>query len=121
MSHKSENPFDNIESPYEYVALLAETIEENRLDVEAQIALATAENAKRLEEALQLVSYNLTKLSMHINASRRILNDLRTLRRLLLDERTTVTSNDGIEEHREKMEDANETLEICIESFLYNF
>jgi hypothetical protein len=99
MSHKSEKPFDSIESSYEYVALLAETIEESRLDVEAQIALAMEENAKRLKEALQLVSYNLTKLSMHIAASRRILNDLRTLRRLLLDERTTVASNDGVEEH----------------------
>jgi hypothetical protein len=28
MSHKSETPFDNIESSHEYVALLAETIEE---------------------------------------------------------------------------------------------
>ena len=38
-------------------------------------------------EALQLVSYNLAKLTLHITTSRRILNDLRTLRRLLLAER----------------------------------
>jgi len=93
MSHKPETPFDNIESSHEYVDLLAETIEESRLDVEAQIVLAMAENAKRRKEALQLVSYNLTKLSMHMTASRRILNDLRSLRRLLHDERTTVASN----------------------------
>ena len=96
MSHKSETPFDNIESSHEYVALLAETIEESRLDVEAQIVLALAENAKRRKEALQLVSHKLTKLSMHMTASRRILNDLRSLRRLLHDERTTVASNYGV-------------------------
>jgi hypothetical protein len=38
---------------------------------------------------LQLVNYKLDKLSSHIAASRRILNDLRTLRRLLLEERKT--------------------------------
>jgi phospholipid N-methyltransferase len=93
MSHKSETPFDNIESSHEYVALLAETIEETRLDVEAEIVLATAENATRRKEALQLVSHNLAKLSLHMTASCRILNDLRTLRCLLLGEHTTVTRN----------------------------
>jgi len=33
------------------------------------------------------VSYNLAKLEGHITTSRRILNDLRTLRRVLLSER----------------------------------
>ena len=89
MSHKSETPFDNIESSHEYVALLAETIEETRLDVETQIVLAIAENANRRKEALQLVSHKLAKLSFHMTASRRILNDLRTLRCLLLGEHTT--------------------------------
>ncbi|HEX2770023.1 MAG TPA: hypothetical protein VHN12_12155 [Geobacteraceae bacterium] len=93
MSHKSETPFDNIESSHEYVALLAETIEETRLDVEAQIVLAIAENATRRKEALQLVSHNLAKLSLHMTASCRILNDLRTLRCLLLGEHTTVARN----------------------------
>jgi hypothetical protein len=90
MSHKSETPFDNIESAHEYVALLAGTIEENRLDVEAEILLAVAENANRRKEALQLASHKLAKLSVHMTASLRILNDLRTLRCLLHGEHTTV-------------------------------
>lgn len=90
MSHKSEPPFGKIESAHEYVALLAESIEETRLDIEAQIILAAAENAHRRKEALQLVAYNLTKLSMHMTVSRRILNDLRSLRCLLLGERMTL-------------------------------
>ena len=83
----SETPFDSIESSHQYVALLAQAIEEARRDVEADIALAMADRADRRRDALQLVLFNLAKLESHMNASRRILNDLRTLRRLLLDER----------------------------------
>ena len=82
-----ETPFDSIESSHQYVALLTQAIEEARRDVECDIALATADRAKRRRDALQLVLYNLSKLESHMSASRRILNDLRTLRRLLLEER----------------------------------
>ena len=92
MSYKSETPFDSIESSHEYVALLAETIEDVRRNVETEIARAIAEKGDRRKEALQLVSHNLTKLSLHMTSSRRILNDLRTLRRLLLAERQPGTS-----------------------------
>jgi hypothetical protein len=34
-------------------------------------------------EALHLIGYNLEKLTHHLKASRRILNDLRMLRRIL--------------------------------------
>lgn len=87
MNNGSETPFDSIEGSHEYVALLAEAIEEARRDVEAEVALALSENADRRKEALQLVAYNLAKLSLHITTSRRLLNDLRSLRRLLLAER----------------------------------
>ena len=87
MSYNPETPFDSIEGSQEYVSLLAEAIEEARQDVDADVALAQAEGADRRAEALQLVNYNLAKLSLHIKTSRRILNDLRTLRRLLLAER----------------------------------
>ena len=88
MSYRSETPFDSIEDSHEYVALLADAIEEAKRDVEADIALAEADKAQRRKEALQLVAYNLAKLSLHITSSRRILNDLRTLRRILLAERS---------------------------------
>jgi hypothetical protein len=87
LSYDPETPFDSIEGSQEYVALLAEAIEEARRDVDADIAVAIAEGAERRREALQLVGYNLAKLTLHISTSRRILNDLRTLRRLLLAER----------------------------------
>jgi hypothetical protein len=84
---QSETPFDSIDSSHQYVALLTQAIEEARRDVEGDIALAMADRADRRRDALQLVLYNLLKLETHMSASRRILNDLRTLRRLLLYER----------------------------------
>jgi len=87
MSSQSETPFDNIEGSHEYVALLADALQEARQEIEEEIALADREGADRRKQALLLVSYNLTKLNLHITSSRRILNDLRSLRRLLLAER----------------------------------
>ena len=81
---KVETPFDSIEGSYGYVALLAEAVAEANRDVEAEIAVAESGQADRRKEALLVVSYNLAKLEIHITSSRRILNDLRTLRRLLL-------------------------------------
>jgi hypothetical protein len=88
MSHCSETPFDNIESSHEYVHLLAEAIEVAIAEVQADIALAGADGAERRTQALQLVLFNMKKLQGHMTSSRRILNDLRTLRRLLLEERS---------------------------------
>ena len=87
MSNIAETPFDNIEGSHEYVAMLAEALDEARRDVEAELAAAEHDRADRRKEALLLVSFNLAKLNLHITSSRRILNDLRTLRRLLLKER----------------------------------
>jgi hypothetical protein len=101
VSQQSETPFDNIEGSHEYIAMLAEALDEARRDVEAEIVAAERDGADRRKQALLLVSYNLAKLNLHITSSRRILNDLRTLRRLLLaergstsEEKLTATSGD---------------------------
>ena len=86
VSDKAETPFDSIEGSHEYIALLAESLDEARRDVEAEIVAAERDHAQRRKEALLLVSYNLAKLNLHITTSRRIMNDLRSLRRLLLAE-----------------------------------
>ena len=87
MSYRRETPFDNIESAEQFVKLLIEAIKESRRDVDADIALAEGNRTGRSKKALQLVSANLAKLSQHMTTSRRILNHLKTLRRLLLQER----------------------------------
>lgn len=92
MNDKSETPFDSIEGSYQYVDMLAEAIGEAKRDVEEEVALAEKESANRRKQGLLLVSYNLAKLEGHMTASRRILNDLRTLRRVLLSERESAKS-----------------------------
>jgi acyl-CoA reductase-like NAD-dependent aldehyde dehydrogenase len=81
-----ETPFQSIESAQEYLLLLSGAIEESRLDVDQLVASAGARGERR-QVALQMVAYNLKKLAFYVTMSRRILNDLRTLRRLLWDER----------------------------------
>ncbi len=95
VSYQAETPFDCIESSHEYVAMLAEAIEEARREVEEEVSAADRDHADRRKEALLLVSYNLAKLNLHITSSRRILNDLRTLRRLLLAERALQKAGDN--------------------------
>jgi hypothetical protein len=83
----ADTPFDSIEGSHRYIAMLFEAIEEAQADVDSEIEIAVVDGAARRKEALQIVAFNLTKLASHITASRRILNDLRTLQRLLLEER----------------------------------
>jgi hypothetical protein len=87
MNYRPETPFDNIESAEQFVGLLIEAIEESRRDVDEDIALSEGNRSVRGKKALQLVSANLAKLSHYMTRSRRILSHLRTLRRLLLQER----------------------------------
>lgn len=82
----SDPPFDSIESAHEYVALLALQTEDVRSDIQADIVEAMRANNTRHLDALRLVDYKLTTLTGHLGASRRILNDLRMLRRLLVGE-----------------------------------
>ncbi len=88
-NYQSETPFDNIESALEYVNHLLEATREAKDQIETEILRAANPQLARRKQALQLVNYKLDKLSSHVAISRRILNDLRTLRRLLLEERKT--------------------------------
>jgi len=59
---QQRTPFDRIEGSLEYIGLLRETIQTTEIEIQK-------------------------RLGRHIDTSHRLLNDLRTLRRLLLDER----------------------------------
>ncbi len=87
MDAPSGLPFDTVEGAHEYVRLLAEAIAEAEESVRDDIAAARAQGASRRVDALQLVAFKLEKLRAHVTSSRRLLKDLRTLRRLLLEER----------------------------------
>jgi hypothetical protein len=84
LSYESETPFDSIEGAQDYLKLLNQTVLEAKQAVQAD--LNGGADPKQLE-ALRLVFYNLEKLTQHLKAGSRILNDLRSLRRLLFQER----------------------------------
>ena len=79
-----ETPFDSIESAQEYVHLLVREAEDVRPAIERDIAEAVSTGQTRRVDALRLVDYKLKQLTEHLRASRRVLNDLRMLRRLLI-------------------------------------
>ena len=81
------SPFPSLESAQEYIALLGTAVDDARSDIQQDLEAAGSENAARRQEALRLVDYKLGQLQNHMNATGRLLNDLRTLRRLLLSER----------------------------------
>jgi hypothetical protein len=89
-----QNPFGSIESAQEYLRLLSEALQEAQLsfheDVVDSAPIDEQSRARRVE-AMRLVSYKLSQLTHHVSASRCVLNDLRTLRRLLLRERVLGT------------------------------
>ncbi len=80
-----EEQFETLESARDFVALLAETVAEAKQELERDVQRESAPS-RRLD-ALRIAAYNVDKLQLHLNQSRRILNDLRTLRRLLFEER----------------------------------
>lgn len=85
MTYQSETPFDNIESAREYVNQLLIATREAQSEIETEVHRATDPELVRRQEALQLVKYKLNQLTSHLAASRKILNDLTKLRRLLLE------------------------------------
>jgi hypothetical protein len=83
-----DNPFTNIEDAHQYVSLLTEALAEAQDAIQEDLAITRHEKGgKRRVEALLLVTLKLNQLYEHFKASRTILNDLRTLRRLIFAER----------------------------------
>ena len=83
----SQTAFDTIESAQEFLGLLREAVEEAKQTAEADIFVEDSKTARQMD-ALRIVLYKLEKLEQHLKVSGRLLNDLRTLRRLLLEERS---------------------------------
>jgi hypothetical protein len=82
----TRTPFDNVEAAHEYVGLLVEAVQQAQTEVAQDLAVAAGDPAARQTEALRLVAYKLERLEAQLGTSRRLLNDLRRLRRLLLGE-----------------------------------
>ena len=87
MSDFPQTPFDSIEGAHQYIGLLLEAITEGKHDIQLDLEAAAKAHSDRRAEALHLVEFKLAKLEQLLQSSSRLLNDLRTLRRLLLEER----------------------------------
>jgi hypothetical protein len=87
------NPFDSIESAQEFLGLLSEAIEEAIRDV-AEDQAGLGQEQERRVEALNLALYKLKLLDEHVDKSRRILKDLRSIRRILIGEPADVELED---------------------------
>jgi len=85
MTDELDRPFDSIESAQEFMALLQDSIAEAVEDVCRKLEKTPVEERRRAE-ALQLAQYKLGQLTSHVQKSRRILNDLRIIRKLLVNE-----------------------------------
>ena len=95
MPRELRRTFDSIESAHDFVGLLAEAVADTRRDIDKDIEREAKGTSSRRLEALRLASYSLEKLELHMAKSRRILNDLRSLRRLLFQERAVQSTTRG--------------------------
>lgn len=111
LSSESENPFSTIESAQDFVKLLTKAIREAKQELAALAERETASEASRRLDALRISLYSVTKLEVHMHHSSRILNDLRTLRRLLLAERETASSTLSDLRSTSKEDFSNEDIE----------
>ena len=80
---RSDAPFSTIENAHEFLALLGTTIDQALGEVHDELAACTGLQQQRRLDAWRVVLYTTTKLSSHVATSRRLLNDLRTLRNLM--------------------------------------
>jgi hypothetical protein len=86
---KHARAFESIESAYQFLDLLLDTVRKEAVAAEKMAATSSAMMSSRHRDALRLVDYKLRSLTNHLSTSRRLVNDLRTLRRYLLDERNS--------------------------------
>jgi hypothetical protein len=96
-----EQAFDSVESAQDFIALLTDVIGDSTADLQRDRERAGADGDDRRVQALDLTLYKLKQLGCHMQKSRRILNDLRTLRRLLMDERAMAAALAADETARE--------------------
>jgi len=84
-----DQPFDSIESAYDFMNVLAETVLEAMKELHADRENAMRDGEARTAQAIELALFKAKMLNCYIHKSRRALNDLRTIRRLILNERMT--------------------------------
>ena len=85
-----ERPFDSIESAQDFMRVLAEIVLDTTKELNLEQQRAVKEGQDRRAQAIELAIFKLKMLNCYVHKSSRALNDLRMLRRLILNERLTV-------------------------------
>lgn len=88
MARNKLTPFESLESAHEYMSLLREAVDDTYSAILDDIAvMRETKGAERRVDALRVVDHKLNRLRQNVLASMILLNDLKMLRRLLLNER----------------------------------
>jgi hypothetical protein len=82
-----EKPFESIESAYEFMNVLAQTVLETVKELHGDYQIALRDGQNRRARAIELALFKTKMLGCYVHKCRRNLNDLRTIRRLILNER----------------------------------
>ena len=87
---KLDQPFSSIESAIEFMRVLADAILDAQKELNQAHKLAVIEGKDRRARGISLALFKLKTLNSNVYRSRRALNDLRMLRRLIADERASI-------------------------------
>jgi len=85
----AEQPFDSIESAQEFMNVFAEMVLDAMAELKSEHTRALDDSDQRRARAIELAQYKLKVLICYTQKNRRALNDLRIIRRLILNERAT--------------------------------
>ncbi len=90
LTNDLEQCFDSIESVQDFMKILADTVLDCMKELSNDREIAIQDGEERRAQAIKLAQYKLKMLGCYVHKSRLALNDLRTIRRLILNERQVV-------------------------------
>ena len=90
----TSGPFATIESAQEFLTLLASAIDDATAEATKECSASAARHQERAVAAWQLVLYKMARLSHDVAHSRKVLDDVRTLRNLLRRTGSVATSDE---------------------------
>ena len=79
----TERPFGSMENTQQFLSLLSARLDEITGEVREELAVCRCDDPNQRAQTWQLVLYTLRKLSSHISDSRKLMNDLTTMKAFL--------------------------------------
>ena len=95
MKDDTNATFGTIEGTQQFLSLLSHKIDEVLAEAQLQLASSTVLKARQRVQTWQLILYTMQKLSTHIANSRKLMEDLNTMKSLL-EEKALEVSNHSL-------------------------